>query len=194
MGQAPSYMEGSLKGGLDDLKAIYSDWREGGYEFGLSRKEFSTLIGRYVATCCEKKLWEAYHVPAPEPGVIFPIELLTGLALSCRGLARDKVAFIFSLFDLSQGGSISYDELGMLIVTVATSVERVRGSHAPDVAPPLSNEKVDMLANKAMSHLHKVIESGTSADEFQDWVENGLKLPIASSGVNLNLLAEALMM
>jgi hypothetical protein len=97
------------------------------------------------------------------------------------------------LFDLSQGGRISYHELGILIVTVATSVERVRGTHTPDAATPLSNEKVDTLAKMAMSHLHKVIESGTSAVEFQDWVQNGLKLPIASNGVNLNLLAEALM-
>lgn len=57
-------------------------------------------------------------------------ELFSGLALTCRGILKDKLALLFSLFDLSGDGVLGEGDLGALISSCA-SVLRHLGLSLP---------------------------------------------------------------
>ena len=113
------------------------------------------------------------------------LELLAGLALTCRATVEEKLSTIFSLFDCGEAGVLVEDDLGALISSCASFLRRL------GLSAPISNDEAAFVAGGVFSRAKEF--AGTSSvrqaeeiglPEFLLWAQQA-KLPAGT----LELLA-----
>lgn len=108
-----------------------------GIPSSLVRRIFSSFARRLQCSGS----WSRVLDEAPERR-IDALGLFSGLALTCRGTANDKLAVLFSLFDPSEAGLLTEDDLGAMISSCASFL------HHLGLSTPLSGDEASFAAGE----------------------------------------------
>lgn len=96
-------------------------------------------------------------------------ELITGLALTCRGTAKETLTLLFSLFDVGGNDVLAEDDLGALIYSCASVLRRLGFSL------PITPDDSAFIAGEAFLENSKSHSAGGNigGEEYDDGAQNG---------------------
>ena len=96
---------------------------EGNYEFALDRTTIKEIFKTVVPTATDiidDVIWPRFDATGDAP-LLNALEVFAGLVVVVQGSLDEKVALLLQIFDLNGAGSLSHDELVVLMYTTLTS-------------------------------------------------------------------------
>ncbi|CAM9540792.1 unnamed protein product [Scytosiphon promiscuus] len=109
-----------------------------GIPCSLIRRIFSSFARRLKSSGS----WSRVLNEAPQRR-IDALGLFSGLALTCRATINDKLAIMFALFDPSESGTLTEDDLGAMVSSCASFL------HHLGLSNPISNDEAAFAAGAA---------------------------------------------
>ena len=159
---------------LAHVFAVYKNYRKGHYDFGLHEAEFAELLQGAVAgaTSSVASLWRTFDPSGG--GIVNILEVLAGLAMvGWAPSAPARIEIMFTLFDCNNNGSISLDELVILLQSAMAATVKLTGT---GVVP--GSDELEVLAAAAFAAADTDGDASLSRQEFRAWVESGATTPL----------------
>ncbi|KAJ1455748.1 hypothetical protein M885DRAFT_464057 [Pelagophyceae sp. CCMP2097] len=166
---------------LEVVEAIHQCYLTGNHDFGVNQPAlaelFKTVLPDIATNPANTVIWPRFaeYDSGTEVNIL---EVLAGLAVSCRGTLEGKVQFVFKLFDFDDDGQLNYDEVVMLLFTVLTGAVLMlrRGTLPTDAG-------LEPLVDEAFLLSSKDVSAKISADEFFDFAKAALTKLCHETGV-----------
>jgi hypothetical protein len=106
---------------LEHVVALRGEFARGNYDFGVDQPTFDFFLAEALpaARGAARELWRRFDTTAS--GLVNLLEVMSGLAVMCMGSVEAKISLVFELNDFNGQGSLSYDELVLLLYLVGCS-------------------------------------------------------------------------
>jgi len=115
----PTHFDKPEEWRLEHVKALHKHFIDGNYDFGMDRPTFDRFFAEGLPPAAETSGYFFSKFDTSGGGLVNALEVLSGLAVMCQSTMLDKVALIFALHDFNGVGSLSYDELVLLLYLAA---------------------------------------------------------------------------
>lgn len=150
---------------LDQVRSLYKLFIDGCYDFGVDERTFDEFMREALpaATNSPTFLWERFDTG--QSGLVNILEAMTGLAVVCAAPINDKIDFIFDMHDLSQTGSLNYDEAVVVICIIVSSMVLIscQGDLPEETA-------MESIVDGAFTDLDIEISGQLDKANFSSWV------------------------
>lgn len=112
---------------LDHVVALRRQFVEGNYDFGMDRDTLDRFLAEGVpaAAGTSGTFWR--KLDTNSCGLVNALELMSGLAVMCMSSVEEKIEFLFQLNDFNNQGSLSYDELVVMLYLTAGATVLITG-------------------------------------------------------------------
>jgi len=98
-------------------------------------------------------------------GIINVVEVISGLAVMSQSTVAQKAEFIFEVNDFNDQGTLSYDELVVLLYLACSSTVLVSGK---GVFP--EEQKIEGIADEAFIFADIDMTSRINSNQFKSWI------------------------
>jgi len=197
MGAAPSHEDGAsgMRGGkkevqtdfeapeqwrLEQVAALKAEFARGNYDFGVDAPTFEQFLSEALppARGAARGLWQRFDTT--ESGLVNLMEVMSGLAVMCASSVEAKIDLIFELNDFNAQGSLSYDELVLLLYLVACSTVLTSGK---GVLP--EEHAMEAIADEAFVARNIDLTGRINRTDFSTWIIDFLGLTEEAPSVGL---------
>mmetsp|Transcript_30074 Transcript_30074/g.60308 ORF Transcript_30074/g.60308 Transcript_30074/m.60308 type:complete len:183 (-) Transcript_30074:3-551(-) len=150
---------------LGHVQALHRQFTDGNYDFGVDEETFSRFISEalHSAAVVSPILWRKFDTTGC--GLVNLLEVMSGLCVMCQASVEDKAAFLFSINDFNDQGSLSYDELVVLLYLAASSTVLVSGK---GVLP--EENAMEFVADEAFVYADKDLSTRLDFSNFLAWL------------------------
>lgn len=154
------------------------------YGFAIDIETLRELLKKGVPPAADvsmaEKLWG--KCVGPEDDIIYVMEMFVVILMQVRGTSSEKAKFLFDMFDLNSRGSLTHNELALLISAVSRAVVRLARSGLA-----LQEHDVEALTDSAYVLAEKDICASLDLHAYTTWVESSLQLKL-NKELELNAL------
>lgn len=100
---------------------------DGNYDFGMDKEAFDAffLEALPAAAHTSNMYWKRFDTN--DAGMINVIEFICGLGVMCSASVSDKVEFVFMINDFNSQGTLSYDELVVMLYLSCSATVLISG-------------------------------------------------------------------
>lgn len=125
--QSPSKFDDPENWRLEHVIQLRSYWLAGNFDFGLEREAFNEFIAGAIPSAASStpELWRKFDPNNTQ--IVNALEVMTGLCVMCQSSVKEKAQFLFELNDFNRVGSLSYDELVVLLYVSSSSTVLISG-------------------------------------------------------------------
>ena len=156
--------------GLDEVLNMMSRFRHCGGTMSLNLHSFAELLGM-APNATRPVFIEVFDTDGN--GLVDAYETLGAICL-CSGMTtREKVRFIFQLFDFDRSGTIVEDEMTILLRSVIHSAQKMDGSQAePELA------LIERFSRAAFVKIDTNSDGAIDVGELTQWCLNDAPTPV----------------
>jgi len=165
---------------LDHVRALKKHFTDGNYDFGMDRETFDRFFAEGLPAAAEAtgSFWRKFDTNGSR--LINALELLTGLSIMSMGTLEEKADLVFELNDLNGRGSLSYDELVVLLYLSAASTVLASGK---GVLP--EEHAMEAIADEAFVAADVDLTGSIDRSAFTTWLEDFLGITEETPAVGL---------
>ena len=150
---------------IDHARSLHKQFKDGAYDFGVDRDTFDRLLAEGVPAAADAAgtFWRKFDTN--DSLLINVLELLSGVAVMSMGTVEEKIEFLFDVNDFNGTGSLSYDELVVLLYVCAAGTVLVSGK---GVLP--EEHAMEAIADEAFVECDLDISGRIDRPAFTLWI------------------------
>ena len=128
----------------DELRRQFSSWSL--EQMRLSYKQYKEITIRFSVDIAQFADILALDETAPETGAAFKLfstkrtptmvdalEVLSGICMFCEASLAEKIGYVFTLYDFNDSGTLTPDELTILMRSTTRALAKIGGTPEPTV-------------------------------------------------------------
>lgn len=151
-----------------DATRFVSHWREDGSPLALSSSSFRHVLGLSSEDMgMASLLYQMFDTDKNDKVDIF--EVLSSIVLLSHGELEEKLDVIFSVFDFSQTGHLSFDEAQILLHSICRGLSKVCDCGMP------KNEDIMQIARHMFDSHNLAFDVTISKDQVKRWARHDIE-------------------
>ena len=109
---------------LEHVEAVHRHFINGNFDFGLDKSTWERFLKEAIPTAEDAAVTLYRKFDTNDARMVNVVEVMSGLCIMCQATVIDKARFLFDMHDFNGQGTLSYDELVVMLYLTATERNR----------------------------------------------------------------------
>ena len=165
---------------LEHVEAVHRHFINGNFDFGMDRSTWERFLKEAIPTAEDAARPFYGKFDTNDARMVNAVEVMSGLCIMCQATVIDKARFLFDMNDFNGQGTLSYDELVVMLYLTATATVLLSGK---GVVPEESS--MESIADEAFVAADIDVSDRIDRDGFCRWLLDYLNITEETPSVGL---------
>jgi hypothetical protein len=165
---------------LEHVEAVHRHFINGNFDFGLDKSTWERFLKEAIPTAEDAAVTLYRKFDTNDARMVNVVEVMSGLCIMCQATVIDKARFLFDMHDFNGQGTLSYDELVVMLYLTATATVLLSGK---GVVP--EETAMESIADEAFVTADVDISDRIPKDGFCRWLLDYLNITEETPSVGL---------